>query len=127
VGAKGAFLRCLFLLIPPNSPIGAGMDKVFLPFGSDRIYENDAVLPFIDGAMFCAFNARCVVTVHTRNGEIGHIHHGCLPPLLPHNIDPSMPVSRLSLGHSRKFIIYMFILAGKKTVVTILTFFHIDH
>src|SRR5579872_1691189 len=43
-------LRQLQVFVPPDVAIGAGVDQLFLPFGLDRIDDDDAVGTLLDGA-----------------------------------------------------------------------------
>ena len=63
---------------------------------------------------------------HLNVGTIGHIDHGELPPLLSHDIQPSLTVKGLRQTIARKKIDHMLVFTGKEAVVAVFAFCYIN-
>jgi hypothetical protein len=112
MNAKSAFLGHILLLVPVNSFIGTGIHKVFLPYGLNRIDNDDAGVILVNRPIFSFIHARSVITVHARLGKVGNIHVGALAPFFGDEVDPFLAMPGLGDRVRQKIIVHMFILAG---------------
>src|SRR5271166_425579 len=74
MGVEDPGLRDLLLLIPDDSPIGAGVDDVLAALGLHWIDDDDAVVAFADGVAGVAHAGR-IVAVIAHHRQIGGLHH----------------------------------------------------
>src|SRR5271166_5868419 len=74
MGVEDPGLRDLLLLVPDDSPIGAGVDDVLAALGLHWVDDDDAVVTFADGVAGEAHAWR-VVAVIAHHRQIGGLHH----------------------------------------------------
>ena len=123
---QGALLWQTLFFIPIDHAVWARFYKVLLPFCLFWVNHHDPVVPLIDGVLLGRLDARGVIAVHAWSGEIDHIHFGILPPLFPHDVYPPMAMPGLGRRIGREIVFPVLVLAGKKAVITIVTFGHVD-
>ena len=97
-----------------------------MPLGPLWVDNNNPIISFVNGAIFCRANAGGLIAVHAWNRQIGDIDEGILSPFFTHNIDPSMAVARLRQGITREMIVDMLVLAGEETIITVFALLYID-
>ena len=114
----------LRLIVPPDGAVGAGAENVLPPLGLFGIDEDNAILSPVDGPIFC--EARGIIAVHAWHGQIDHVHHRVLPPFLALDIDPPVPMPRLSNRVRQKVVLAELVLAGQEAVVAVMTLGYID-
>ena len=100
VGAHGAFLGDLLLLVPVHRAHRAGVHDLALALGLDGIDDDDAVLALVYRPVLGRSHAGGVVAVGARSGDGGGLDAPLVVPPLPlPNVHPELAHVGLGLGN----------------------------
>ena len=100
VGAHGAFLGDLLLLVPVHRAHRAGVHDLLLALGLDGIDDDDAVLALVHRPVLGSGHAGGVVAVGTGSGDGGGLDAPLVVPPLPlFDVHPELAHVGLGLGN----------------------------
>ena len=110
------------ILVKVDYTVRAGIYTVPAAGTFFRIYDNQAVIPFVDSALDRAgTHTGGVVAMHAQVWAVGYLHLGNGAAYLFVQLQPELPDFRLWFCDRRPVIAYMLILAGELAGVTAVT------
>src|SRR2546430_8812328 len=118
-------LRKLQLLVPPDVPVGAGLDQVLAPPRLLRIDQHDPVLALLH-CVAGLRHARRIVAVIAHGRNVGDVDHRHLPALLLQDVDPFVAVLRHWRAIARPGVADIFVHDRECAQVTVRALGHVD-
>src|SRR5450756_1570426 len=124
VGAAGALLRQLLVLVPVDGVVGAARDDLLAALRLDRVYDHEAVVALVDGAV--GGEARRLVAVHAGHRQVGGLYDRVLAALLALDVHPAVAVPRLGRRVRRKLVVDELVLVGQEAIVAVVATGDVD-
>jgi hypothetical protein len=118
VGAAGALLSEIKLLVVVDDPIGASIKATLTAGTLLWVNDNQTVGSLVDSFYRTRFNAWGISTVHTQYRDVCHLDLRYRSPNMLIYLNPELPGIRLGLGIGRPVISAVLVLADKLAGIT---------
>jgi hypothetical protein len=115
--AARAFLGYVEVIIEEDGMVRTGIHTTFAASAFNRIQDDQAIFPLVDGIYGTGLHAGGIITVIAKLGNIIHLDLGNSAANMLIQFQPELAGIRLRPGIRRPIIGYMFILAGYLTAI----------
>jgi hypothetical protein len=122
MGATGAFLSDVQVLVEVDDTIRAGINAISMPGAFLRVDDYYPVFPFVYCVALTGWDAWCFIAVHAQMRPVGHPDFGNGAPDFLKKLHPKLAGIRLRLGIGSPVVAHMLVLAYYLAAVTTVTY-----